>query len=1110
MGNLSTYAGDNVNIAELVLIKLVHILKVNMKTYRHVRNTILDKKGLKSRSKHQYTRRSSNGHDDGTTTNSNSGDDAMNNHVDGASIGKKLEPVTEIEIAKEYLVQGKLHKAITFGMDVPGLLFGDMKGEECPLPKDYQDHPVDGHDTNNNINNENQGKTVPMSIPDQMLKQRLFGNSSRMIYECELDYNRVLSFRIAQILLSRPDFTSPVLKSAVVEMLSSCVLTPMMGCASPEYINYFILTNLSTIKGETNSQSESSTLKSSIHEETAEQLFQDDDDDDEEHENINVNLTELDDEVSLEDEMINDVMTEIDTSVMGTGTHDSIDIVMSHSGEISYMDQSDEMIALLSMSLMEIGQYVDFEDARLAKESGVDLVDWNDRGCKEVIRNLVLVIESILIHGLLQTHSHIETNTENNNNHNEETEVQDMHGFDTSNTEYTSLLNLLIEVTSDVESFENKMRLQSLESIDDLKFPSNDYSELDHIPKPKMDDLSTLRSLISAWLHTGLVHRTLSVLFQYGAGLLAQFYHEDAFILNRDNAAAFVIQLRILDDVDVIVDTAAVLSCPPLDLFRVDKLVAGGRSDFFPPSLPVDNNNTEEPKLRPASSPKTKMKLTKGLQPKMIPDLGRSLKANFANNKKKLTSFVRAGPKNDKITHVYRKGLSLSTINDTSTHIKSRVPLTARQIPSHLNFRRNEVFATSLRNERERRMKSFTQVFNQSRDNIEMICRSHVDSKQHYSQHRDLHNLAKNFFINTNALFLKRESRQDITNTSSESFSNISSSLVLETISPRRKTSVPEDDSSFLLRAQPTPLNVVSIHRDQRSASLSYKKYAGYYDEPIIHPVSKTDRGGRIRRKCFVRYYPNDRTASISFIQHDRRIDYRTKTRTYDCISLIGVDIESRPKEFERHPCFKSARKGTERSAGTLSTTILASTHMDSADFTVLARSGKACDFLYRLSLFEEPAIELTGKNIIIQNATALGCHQADASSLELSDASLSIALCLDSFDEKNNFYVKCDSSNSPLMYLKIVNNEISGDEKKNTAIFKPFKCSFVRAALLVASSRKDAQLQVSQAVIHCLTRISSHQYCLTISSFYFLFHNPHKVLTFLYSYWISKKGNKS
>ena len=289
---------------------------------------------------------------------------------------------------------------------------------------------------------------------------------------------------------------------------------------------------------------------------------------------------------------------------------------------------------------------------------------------------------------------------------------------------------------------------------------------------------------------------------------------------------------------------------------------------------------------------------------------------------------------------------------------------------------------------------------------------------------------------------------------------SIESTIVLETVASRRKMNIPEDDSSFLLRAQTNQLNVVSIHRDQNNSNLSYKKYAGYYDEPILHASTLEDRGGRLRRKCFVRYYPSDRTVSITFIQVDRRLDYRSKKNVQSCISQECIDYRDRPKEFDRRPCYKFTKKGTERSVSTLSNSF-----MDSGDFSNVPRSGKAIDFLYRISLFEEPSIDFLGKRIIVQDATTIGCHQADASSLELSDASLSTALILDISDGENQFYVKCDANNVPLLFIKVAeNSQKMSSEKSNESLYKSFRTSFVRAALLVTSSREEAKLSCLQS----------------------------------------------
>ncbi len=1121
-GNFAMCVGDNINITELVLIKLIHILKVNIKMYRYIRKAVLlkeeqrlqqEQKEQKQQKQHSHGNHNyidsenTTGGSGGTTSLPSEGDKVESTPTPTPPATKatntKIKPVSEIAIVKEYLVQGKLHRAITFGMDVPGLLFGDMNGEECPPPGSYNDfvnhsrgdtvkmnenNCESGKDVYNNNNDNNnaiedptrRGNKSRKIIADEILRRRLFGNKSRILYECELDYNRVLSQRIVRILFQRADFNSPILRSAVVEMLASCVITPVMGCFTPDYVNGWIIAGLE----DTSVVASSGVDNMEIFD--GGDIDDDDDDDDDDLEQSDDEDTLLDedheygDDEATHDEEIENV-DQVQATDVGFSHGDvNLSITITNSADATYMDPSDEILALLSMSLIEIGAYVDYDEARIAKETGQELeVDWNDKGCKEVVRNLVLVIESVLVHGLLQK-PRLKKKKEEAPIDEDNLEIADNLSPQPENyAEHSSLITLLMEVTSDLESFENKMKSEigntDKNGLQD-EFLLNDEPEVHLIPKPNMTDLSTLRTLIAAWLHTGLVYRTISVLIQNGAEFLFPFYHEEAFILDMSNSSAFLRQLRTLHEVELIVDLGTVIPCTPLNLFQVDKLGDANPSSFFPPTL-VEDSSTEQQEqvtLSPkTSSSKGIMKLTRGLQPKGIPGI-RSIKANFESNKKKLSSFVRVGVSNDRTSVRQSSPTHQQQPNDNSSIMR---PLsTSQEVPSHLNFRKNEVFATSLRNERESRMKSFANVFNSPRSNAEMICRSRISSEAHFLEHKDLHNLAKCFYSNTNALILKSDLRRsNNSRNKDETHQKVELALVLETIAARRKMRIPEDDSAFLLRAQPSPLDVVSIHRDQRSNSLSYKKYIGYYDEPVLHLPSMVDRGARLRRKCFIRYYPNDRTASITFIQSDRRVDFHDKEQRKVCILLMGVEEGNRPKEFERHPCYKAVRKGTERTTGTLANSILASTLMDSGDFTSVPRSGRASDFLYRMTLFEEPAIELSGKHIIVQDAAAVGCHQADASSLELSDASLSTAILIGSNEGSAQFQIRCDSVGSPVVFLKVIENPSAlGSktvEKKNSLVYRSFRISYVRAALMVASSRKEAQLQVCNIEIDHMLR---------------------------------------
>lgn len=271
---------------------------------------------------------------------------------------------------------------------------------------------------------------------------------------------------------------------------------------------------------------------------------------------------------------------------------------------------------------------------------------------------------------------------------------------------------------------------------------------------------------------------------------------------------------------------------------------------------------------------------------------------------------------------------------------------------------------------------------------------------------------------------------------------------------------------------KPRPLNPVSVHRDDRNHDLSYKCFLATYEEPAIKPGSNRYSGGRFIRRCLLHFYPIDRTASIMLYNDARKLDKRKGKP-----SPPEGSIEHKPSASylsgtflrERHLCQKWAVKGAATQ------NFLSSSVMELSDFNATPRSGKALDFIYRMSLFERPAIDLAGKRFIVHDSSARGPHRADASALEVSDASLSALLLSigrdwDSFgdeldttradgDGEPRHKVEMGPDGYPMIFMKF--NRKQGD---NTSVeIKPYRLSFVRAALMVTSARQEAQLQVSR-----------------------------------------------
>lgn len=981
LGNLAAVC-EELNVPYLVLVKFMDVLKINIRTYKDVRKRVLQKRKKKKNAARRGNRRNNSGQD------------------------PEDEGSLEMAIVREYLQTGKLHRAITFGMDVPGILFGDAGGRECPVPPTHQDDD----------------ELRDAQSDDAILEQRLFGNNRRILQECELDYNRVLSHRLCKILFPRADFASPVLRSACVELVASMILTPIMGLFCPDYMNGWITKALvgqpaaNDVSTEGTSPSQDTPLSGNES-----KISTTDQNDDFES-----------DESDFEDEFEADTFDD----------HDDIatETIMKNADPSRRMDTADEILALLAMSLIELQAYLDFDDARDAKNNGEHLdIRWNDQGCIESIRNLVLIIEAMLMHGVLLKRRKKKTLlngplslSDTNDAFSGSVDGGEL-SIEQASKEFTSLTVMLMELTSDIESFEADLSTSS-NDIDIENLYESDEGDLRSIPRPKAGDLSTLRSLIAAWLHNGVVYKTLNVLMRAGDTVLHPFYHKDAFIRKEENIESFLRVLRSLDRVDIFVDNMTIYSQPPLDLFQMEdenSMVQVAAKGSSPETRLSDNSNTGG-----AFNGKVLKKK----------NIGSSIKNNFDNNRKRLGRLVKSGDPNEKKLNSPKMG-TFSFSNSGSS--------------SHLDFHRNEALASSLRTEREERLKSFSSFnMNESKSKkvfAEMICRSRITKESHFIEHKEVHSLSKGFFSNTLVLNVQNKAEEIVDD--SISGRNL---LLMDNVATRRRWALPDEDSSFLLRAQPVHLQVVGVHRDQRSHNLSYKKYAAYFDEPI------GKRGAKLRRKCFLRFYPNDRTAAVNFIKSDRYLD----SRLGRLLKFESSSTSKQIKEFERYICNKSYREGSERNTGALSNSILSSSVMDSNDFTSIPRSGKVSDFVYRLSLFEEPEVELAGRRFIVQDASAIGAHRADASSLEVSDAALSAALLLgQSYENRLNkkYHVHCDESGIPVVYFKVqtanidVNSPLSKPvPMKSEDGLKPYKISSVRAALLITSARREALLQVS------------------------------------------------
>ena len=257
-------------------------------------------------------------------------------------------------------------------------------------------------------------------------------------------------------------------------------------------------------------------------------------------------------------------------------------------------------------------------------------------------------------------------------------------------------------------------------------------------------------------------------------------------------------------------------------------------------------------------------------------------------------------------------------------------------------------------------------------------------------------------------------------------------------------------------------MNAVGVHRDQRNHEHSYRCFTASFEEPIIRPDSDHYAGARFVRYCLIRYYPIDKTATVVISEESRQLDQRKLKGSVP--GIIKIDSRHAPvlsSNFlkDRHLCQRWNPKGSSRTQS-----LLASNVMEPTDFTSVPRNGRAIDFVYRMAFFENPMVDLGGKHFTLHDSSTIGTHRADASSLELSDAVLSAALL--SFTDRDAYStggrpVELGKDGYPIVWMRTNPQQENGKVE-----LKPFRLSFVRAALLITSARQEARFQ---SLIKCV-----------------------------------------
>jgi hypothetical protein len=108
----------------------------------------------------------------------------------------------------------------------------------------------------------------------------------------------------------------------------------------------------------------------------------------------------LTDDIISEGSVEGSIISEMETSSMFDLEDDSSRKKVQ-SEQIRNCSKGEQIITMLSMSIIHLRNFVDFEECRHAREHGEDYaIDWDARNCRDSVIQLVLVIEAALLIGI--------------------------------------------------------------------------------------------------------------------------------------------------------------------------------------------------------------------------------------------------------------------------------------------------------------------------------------------------------------------------------------------------------------------------------------------------------------------------------------------------------------------------------------------------------------------------------------------------------------------------------------------------------------------------------------------------------------------------------------
>lgn len=560
----------------------------------------------------------------------------------------------------------------------------------------------------------------------------------------------------------------------------------------------------------------------------------------------------------------------------------------------------DNGMHLLPLTTIAVSEVVSCLEVRNSDTT----VDWDTVYAKERVCELVLITEAAILHGRRKFPK----------------------GITSDEGVFGSLTMVVMEMTADLEgllaSISQKETALKSSEIPDVATVDMKKEDIE----PDQAESSTLRTVIAAWLQTGNLHKMIGALTE-SKFILANYYWHHAFFNQSEARDQFLRPLSALDNVEVLVDTLRVLGAENQHIFdrNNDSDTSGRHRDALRTISDTEQGSSSACMLRSwASTQQTAQSagypitgVVKGANNAVSAAQNKftNVRATMSANRQRITRWVTNKPVVDTTeqNNLGRGNSTRSALRASSSLIRSEIRSTSQskisvsmsgmiplgiisssQLPRHLDFHPNESFASNLRAERERRLKSWQNIvqedFSQKLKDQTNIFTAVIHGKANGQLHRELHQLAHLFYKSTTAVRLtvakmkqsfsssqkfrdigvERDDQNGIPDEEAETeLQQVNESAVectigenflqlsLIVVSSRRKIEVPDEDSSFLIRGQPRELIPVSAKRDQQNLARSFKVYAASYDVPInSSPNENTYRCGRYIRPCLLcKYY---------------------------------------------------------------------------------------------------------------------------------------------------------------------------------------------------------------------------------------------------------------